>query len=350
MPEARVSEPDLLAAARGGDDRAFERLVEVHRRELKAHCYRMLGSTQDAEDALQESLLAAWRGLAGFAGRSSLRAWLYRIATNACLRLIDQRPKRILTPDHGLGFTQTEELGEPVLEPIWLEPWVETEAAPDADPAARLLERESFELAFVAALQHLPGTQQAVLILRDTLGYSAAEVAEMLDTTSASVNSAMQRARQAVDERTAGRSQQVELAELGDSGLRALVDEFMAAWERADVPALVSLLAEDAQFTMPPLPAWFDGRERVAAFVRERLFRTPWRLAPLRVNAQPGFACYVRSPHSETFVLGAVNALSIRAGRITRVNGWVDSAMFAAAGLPRDWPGERIPARPMNLG
>jgi RNA polymerase sigma-70 factor (TIGR02960 family) len=288
MPDGPIREPDLLAAACRGDERAFERLVEGHRRGLRAHCYRMLGSTQDAEDALQESLLAAWRGLAGFAGRSSLRAWLYRVTTNACLRLIERRPKRILTPDFGPAWAQTEELGKPVLEPIWLEPWIEEPEADfaESDPAVKVLERESLELAFVAALQHLPGTQRAVLILRDALGYSAAEVAEMLDTTPASVNSAIQRARQAVEQRIPDRTQQAELAALGDDGLRALVAEFVAAWERADVPALVSLLAEDAQFTMPPLPAWFDGRDSITRFVRERLFAAPWRLMPLRVNAQ----------------------------------------------------------------
>jgi RNA polymerase sigma-70 factor (TIGR02960 family) len=185
-----------LRAAQDGDQEAFERLIGRHRRELFAHCYRMLGSVQDAEDALQESLLAAWRGLGGFQGRSSLRAWLYRVTTNACLRLSSRRPRRILSPDYGPPRHDTSDLGEPVTEPIWLEPWPETEpAAPteDADPAERLLVRENVELAFVAALQFLPGTQRAVLLLRDVLEFSAAETAAILGTTKASVNSALER-------------------------------------------------------------------------------------------------------------------------------------------------------------
>ena len=197
-----------------------------------------------------------------------------------------------------------------------------------------MLEREGVELAWVAALQrYLPGTQRAVLILREVLGYSAVEVAGMLQTTPASVNSAMQRARRAVDERIAGRSQQAELADLGEERLRRLVDAFVTAWEQADVAALVALLAEDAQFTMPPLPAWFDGRDSVARFVKARLFATPWRLRPLRVNGQPGFACYPQQVGSGRFVLGSVNALSVRGGstrgstaswtrRCTRAPGW----------------------------
>ena len=193
-----LSEPELLASARRGDSAAFERLVARHRRELYAHCYRMLGSVQDAEDALQESLLGAWRGIAGFEGRSSLRAWLYRVSTNACLRLLARRPRRMLSVDHGPPRRDTADLGEPVAGPVWLEPWPDEPAASEpggADPAASYLRRESVELAFVAALQHLPGTQRAVLILREVLGFSAAEVAEVLDTTPASVKSALQRAR-----------------------------------------------------------------------------------------------------------------------------------------------------------
>jgi RNA polymerase sigma-70 factor (ECF subfamily) len=181
-----------------------------------------------------------------------------------------------------------------------------------------------------------------VLILREVLGYSAAEAAAMLDTTPASVNSALQRARVAVAERVPGRSQQAELAQLGDEGVRVLVDEFVAAWERADLPALVGLLAEDAQFTMPPLPAWFDGRDSVRRFIAERVFVTPWRLVPLWANAQPGFACYLRQPGEDRFTLGAVNVLSIRDGLITRINGFLDPAMFARARVPNGWPGETL--------
>jgi RNA polymerase sigma-70 factor (TIGR02960 family) len=307
----------------------FEDVVERHRHELYVHCYRMLGSTQDAEDALQESLVAAWRGLERFERRSSLRTWLYRVTTNACLRFAERRPKRVLTPDYAPPLTQTDDLGEPVAEPIWLEPLVD-----DSDPEEQYVKREGVELAFVAALQHLPGTQRAVLILREVLGYSAAETAQMLDTTPASVNSALQRAREGVEARVPERSQQAELAALGEDGLKALVADFVDAWERADLPALVALLAEDAQFTMPPLPAWFDGREAVARFFAERVFATPWRLVPLQVNGQPGFACYIQQTPDAPFTLGAVNALSFRDGRITRINGFLDPALPGGAELP----------------
>jgi RNA polymerase sigma-70 factor (ECF subfamily) len=297
----------------------FERLVERHRRELYVHCYRMLGSAQDAEDALQECLLAAWRGFEAFEGRSSARTWLYRVCTNACLRFAERKPPRLLTPDYGPAFTQTAELGDFVPGSVWLEPLITEE-----DTADVYIKREGVELAFVAALQHLPGTPRAVLILREVLGYSAAEVAEMLDTTPASVNSAMQRARQAVDERVPERTQQAELAALGEDGLKALVDEFVAAWERADLDALVTLLADDAQFTMPPLPAWFDGRDSVAMFFRERIFETAWRIRPVEINCQLGVATYIQSPGEDDFILNAVNVLSIRDGRISRLNAFLD--------------------------
>ncbi|MEV6005552.1 sigma-70 family RNA polymerase sigma factor [Streptomyces sp. NPDC051976] len=341
-----MTEPELLAAARTGDPGAFDRLVAPYRRELLAHCYRMLGSVQDAEDALQESLLGAWRGIGGFEGRSSLRGWLYRVCTNACLRLISRRPRRVLSPDHGPARQDTAELGAPVSGPIWLEPWPDDISAdtphgrwPEPmvdtdDPAARYLRRESVELAFVAALQFLPGTQRAVLILREVLEFSAAETARMLDTTPASVNSALQRARKAVGERTPGPSQRDELAALGDDGCRALVDAFVAAWERADVPALLTLLTEDARFTMPPLPAWFDGRDSVARFLAERIFATPWRLLPFAANGQPGFACYLRTAEGEPYRLGAVNVLTLRDGRIREITGFLDPELHRHLGLP----------------
>ena len=194
-----MSEERLLADARRGDQAAFELLVARHRRDLYAHCYRMLGSVQDAEDAVQEALLGAWKGLASFEGRSSLRTWLVRVATHACLRLSSRRPRRMLSFDHGPARSDPRDLGEPVTGPVWLEPWPDQLPTDDAsDPAAEYLRRESVELAFVAALQHLPGTQRAVLLLREVLGFTAAEVASILDTTPASVNSAMQRARATV--------------------------------------------------------------------------------------------------------------------------------------------------------
>jgi RNA polymerase sigma-70 factor (TIGR02960 family) len=339
----RLGEPDLLAMARAGDAAAFDRLMAGYRGELIAHCYRMLGSLHDAEDALQESLLSAWRGLAGFEGRSSLRTWLYRISTNACLRLSSRRPKRVLSPDHGPPRRDTADLGEPVTGPVWLEPWPDDVAAEEPGPAARYLEREGVELAFVAALQHLPSTQRAVLILREVLEYSAAEVARILDVTPAAVNSALQRARKAVQERVPPVTQQAELAALGEDGRRELVDAFVTAWERADVDAIVALLAEDARFTMPPLPAWFDGREGVVRFLTERVFATAWRLLPLRVNGQLGFACYQQDPEDHRFRLGAINVLSLRDGRIAEISGFLDPEVRARFGLPMELPEMELP-------
>jgi len=340
--ESRLAEPELLAMARAGDAGAFDQLVTGYRGELIAHCYRMLGSVHDAEDALQESLLSAWRGLARFEGRSSFRTWLYRISTNACLRLSAQRPRRVLSTDYGPPRRDTADLGEPVTEPVWLEPWPDDLAADEPDPAATYLRREAVELAFVTALQHLPGSQRAVLILRDVLGYSAAEVAEILDTTPAAVNSAMQRARKAVDDRVPPVTQQAELAALGAEGQRELVDTFVTAWEQADVETILSLLADDARFTMPPLPAWFDGREDVGRFFAERVFATGWRLVPIRANGQPALACYQQDPDDHVFRLGAINVLGLRNGRIADIAGFLDPEVHRRFDLPQELP-EKIP-------
>ncbi len=210
-----ATEAEYLARARAGDAAAFDRLMTPRRRQLHAHCYRMLGSPFDADDALQETLLAAWRGLAGFEGRSALGTWLYRIATHVCLRLIAQRPRRITSPDYGVPLQATAELGEMVTGPVWLEPLPDDEiAGTQEDPASTLQRREHVALAFVAALQHLPGTQRAVLLLREVLEYSAAETALMLGTTVASVNSALQRAQKTVKERTL----QADVQQLGAQG------------------------------------------------------------------------------------------------------------------------------------
>ena len=325
------SEPALLEAARGDDGAAFARLVEPYRAELHAHCYRMLGSVQDAEDALQDALLGAWRGLAGFEGRGSLRAWLYRITTNACLRLLRRRPRRLLSADYGPAFDQVDDLGEPVAEPVWLEPY--------PTPEGRWELRESVELAFVAALQHLPATQRAVLLLREVLGFSAAEAAGILDTSPAAVNSALQRARRAVDERVPHPSQQAELDALGPDGRRELVDAFVAAWERADVAALLELLADDARFTMPPLPAWFSGRAHIGRFLAGRMFATPWRLVPISANGQLAFACYQGQRGDQgagRFRLGAINVVGLRGGRVAELAGFIDPALHRHFGLPEE--------------
>ena len=303
----------------------FERLVAPHRAELHAHCYRMLGSVHDADDALQDTLLGAWRGISGFEGRGSLRAWLYRIATNACLHLIAQRPTRMLTSDYQGAAEPGSGIAAAVSEPIWLEPY------PD-DPYAQLEERERVELAFVAALQHLPATQRAVLILRDVLGFAADEASALLDTTLASVNSALQRARESLSQRMPAKTQQAMLRDLGEPAQRELVAAFMMAWERADVGALLALLTRDVKFAMPPIPTWFHGRDAVGQFFAERVFATPWHLVPLRANGQLAFACY----QGPDFRLGALNILTLQDNFIAEMTGFLDPAVHARFSLPTD--------------
>ena len=262
-----IGEDELLAAARGGDEEAFRRIVEPHRAELHAHCYRMLGSLHDAEDALQNVMLRAWRGLRRFEGRSATRAWLYKIATNVCLDAIGKRPKRVLPIDYAPPARTGDDPGEPLSESVWVEPYPDERLGLEdghAAPEARYEQREAVELAFIAALQHLPPRQRAALILREVLGFSAREVAAALDTTVASVNSALQRARKAVDERLPEQSQQATMRSLGDERLRRVVEDFIDAFERGDVDAILTLLAEDATFTMPPYSSWYRGREAIA--------------------------------------------------------------------------------------
>src|SRR3954470_12954193 len=226
MASPPTSEAALLQAARDGGEDAFGRLVEPYRGELHAHCYRMLGSVHDVEDALQDALLRAWRGLKRFEGRSSLRSWLYTIATNTCLNAIARRPKRVLPIDYGPATDPHTGPGEPLVESVWIEPYPDRELGVEDGPyapEARYERRESLELAFIAALQHLPPNQRAVLILREVLGFSAAEVADTLETSVASVNSALQRARKTVDDKLPERSQQATLRALGDERLRAIV-------------------------------------------------------------------------------------------------------------------------------
>ena len=313
----------------------FDALVAAHRNELFAHCYRMLGSVEDAEDALQEALLAAWRGLPGFAGRSSVRTWLYRVTTNVCLRLIARRPRRILSEEHMPPLHTTGDLGSPVRGVLWLEPLPDQLPNPDtesSDPSARYGKRETVELAYIAALQHLPGKQRAALILREVFDFSTAEIADVLETTRASVNSALQRARTTVEQRVPSISQQAELRSLGDQGQRELVDAFVGAWERADVAGLVDLLVEDARFRMPPLPAWFSGREDISRFLRERMFATPWRLVRICANAQLAFACY--QGLDDGFRLGAINVVSLRQGHVAELTGFLDPGLHRHFGLP----------------
>jgi RNA polymerase sigma-70 factor (ECF subfamily) len=350
-PSATAQEQELLEAARAGDEDAFRRLVEAHRAELHAHCYRMLGSVYDAEDALQEALLRAWRGLPRFEGRSSLRSWLYTIATNACLTAIDRRPKRVLPVDYGPAADPHQPPGEPVVESVWIEPYPDEQLALEdgfSAPEARYEMREGVELAFVAALQHLPANQRAVLILREVLGFSAKETAEMLETTVASVNSALQRARAAVDERVPDQSQQETLRSLGDDGVRELVGRYVDAWERNDVETFASMLAEDATFAMPPLATWYQGREAIARWAAGWPLSGDWRWRTVltRANGQPAIGFYSWDPEDEAYLPFALNVLTLRGASVSDVTAFVarstqetDDAVYAR------WPDQPADSR-----
>jgi RNA polymerase sigma-70 factor (ECF subfamily) len=334
-----MTEAQLLEAARGGDEDAFARLVEPHRRALHAHCYRMLGSVADAEDALQEALLNAWRGLPRFEGRSSLRSWLYTIATNASLRAIERRPKRVLPIDYAPAADPHDGLAEPLVESVWVEPYPdETLGLGDglAGPEARYEQRESVELAFIAALQHLPARQRAVLILRDVLGFSARETASALETTPAGVDSALQRAHKAVDERLPERSQQAMLGSLDDEELREIVDRYVDAWERADVDAVVEMLASDAAFTMPPLPTWYRGRQAVAAFLTADVLASDkrWRLVPARANGQLAFGNYRWDEERRIFDPRSISLLTLGRDGIAEISTFIGPELVSSFGLP----------------
>ena len=333
------SEETLLEAARRGDAAAFSQLVASHRPALHAHCYRMLGSVQDAEDALQEALLNAWRALPRFEARSSLKSWLYRIATNACLKTIERRPKRVLPVDYGPAADPHDPLAQPLVESIWLEP------CPDQgfeledrrpSPDARYEQRESVELAFVAALQHIPGRQRAVLILRDVLGFSAREVAATLEMTPAAVDTALQRAHKTVDDRLPARSQQATLQALGDERLREMVDRFVDAWERADVSSVVAMLAHDATITMPPRPTWYRGQAAVASFLGAVALAADkrWRLLPVNANGQPAFGEYLWNGRTQNFVAEAVTVLTIADNLIADITSFRRPDLFAQFKLP----------------
>jgi RNA polymerase sigma-70 factor, ECF subfamily len=332
MATATTQERELLAAARAGDEDAFRRLLDAYRGELHAHCYRMLGSVHDAEDALQDASLRAWRGLSKFEGRSSLRSWLYKIATNACLNAIARRPKRVLPLDYGPSSDPHDgPPGQPLTETVWIEPYPDERLGVEdglASPEARYEQRESVELAFTAAVQHLPATQRAVLILREVLGFSAREVAESLETTTASVNSALQRARKTVDERLPEESQQQTLRSLGDRRVREIVEDYMDAMGRGDVGKVVSMLAEDAAWSMPPLASWYRG-ERIEGFLRIGPLSGEWRWrhVPAHVSGQAAIGSYAWDAATGAYLPFALDVLTLRGDRIGEITSFITRAM-----------------------
>ncbi len=334
-------ERELLTAARAGDENAYRGLVEPRRAELHAHCYRMLGSVQDAEDAVQETLLRAWRGLPRFEGRSSLRAWLYTIATNACLNGIARRPKRVLPAGHVPAAVSGEMPGRPLAESVWLEPYADEQIGIEsgyAAPEARYEQRESLELAFVAALQHLAPRQRAVLILREVLGFSAAEAASSLGTTVASVNSALQRARKTLDDLLPEQSQQTTLRALGDERLRRLAERYADAIERSDVETLLSMLTEDAAWSMPPLATWYRGHESIARFLVEYPLTLRWRHLPTHANGQVAVGCYIWDEERGVFGADVIDVLTLRGELIAEVTAFMSTEIFHRFGLPVELP------------
>src|ERR671912_1033509 len=346
-------EAALVAAARGGDEQAFARLVGPHQPRLTAHCYRMLGSLYDAEDAVQDTLVKAWRGLAGFDGRSTVGTWLYRIATTTCLNALRGRSRRALPVEIGHPTADPAEAAAPPLaESVWVEPLPDRCLGPEASYELR----ESVELALVAAWQHLPAKQRAALLLTDVLGYPAAEAADMLDTTTPALTSALQRARTLVAEKVPDRSQQATLGKLGDAAINAAVERFRQALERADVAAVVEQLRADAVWSMPPQPAWFAGRAAIADFLATNPFRWfRWRYLATRANGQPALAAYSWDDAAGAYLPHTVNVLTFTDDQLTAVTSFLDvtrrgvtgpdfrsfaaTRLFDRFGLPESLPG-----------
>lgn len=319
-----------LALAGQGDDDAFTRLVEPLRRELHAHCYRMLGSFHDADDALQDALVRAWRSLPAFEGRSSLRTWLHTVATRTCLDTLQGRRRRAMPVDLGPSSERAVVPDRFDTEIPWLGPY------PDGGPDARYEQREAVELAFVAALQHLPGNQRAALLLFEVLGFSAAEIADTMKTSVASVNSALARARRVVADKVPARTQQQTLRDLDDARLREIVTGFATALEQGDADALVSLLTADVTWSMPPMPHWYRGLDAVTDFAVAVPLTAcgSWRHIPTTANGQPAVAGYRWDATAGTHTPWSITVLTIGGDRITELTSFLGAENFPLFGLP----------------
>ena len=336
-----TGDAQLLTRARAGDEVAFRALAESLRGELQVHCYRIVGSVQDAEDLVQETLVAAWRGLASFEGRASLRSWVYRIATNRCLNHVRDRGRRL--PELPAPVEPVPLPPEPsrLREPVWLEPYpdvlLEGVADRALEPEARYEQREAIGLAFMVALQRLPPRQRAVLVLRDVLGFRATEVAEMLDATEVAVTRLLHRARRALEHDAApGMLADAPLPE--SPAERALLGRFATAFQSGDIPGVIALLTDDALMTMPPEAAEYVGPEAIGAFLSTvpaagALER--FTLVPTRANGQPAFGCYLKDPHTPIAHAYGLMVLTLRGDRVTGLAGFADTAVFASFGLPR---------------
>jgi len=331
---------ELLARAQVGDGEAFAQLVEPYRRELQVYCYRFLGSVADAEDALQEALLSAWQGLAGYEGRASLRTWLYRVATSRCLDALRSARRRPPVSEPPAGMQRLEP-PEPTRlgELLWLEPYPDTLLEGLADsapgPEARYETMESVSLAFITALQLLPPRQRAAVILRDVLGFHASEAARILCTSQESVTSALKRARATLERHQRSSAQRAPAPLPGSAAEQRLVSRLTRAFETADVDGIVALLTEDVWVTMPPLPLEYQGRDLAGRFLRATAFRPGWtaRLIPARANGQPAFGFYARDPQTGRFYTVGLLVLTLSGTQIAAVTRF-DPATLLRFGLP----------------
>jgi len=317
----------------------FAALAEPYRRELQVHCYRMLGSLQDAEDLVQETLLRAWQKLGTYEGRASFRAWLYGIATNACLDALARRPRRVLPQARQAASDPHAPPEPPIADPIWLEPLPDDFlAGVEASPEARYDAHEAITLAFLAALQDLPPKQRAVLILRDVLDMRADEVARWLELTVSSVNSALHRARTTMAKRYHERGVEDLKAKPSDEKTRALLDRYMHAWETADIDALMALFKEDSIYPMPPMPGWYQGKPAIRAFIQSNILagdtRGRWKLVPTRANARPAIAWYRRDDANGTFRAFAIQLLTIQDALLADVTTFPNPDLFRFFDLP----------------
>jgi len=335
------NEADRVAAALAGDQDEFGDLVEPYRRELQVHCYRMLGSLHEAEDMVQETFLRAWRRLETYAGRASLRAWLYRIATNACLDALEKRPRRTLPARSQPPAEPSALPAPPLTELIWLEPFPD-DLLDDVEPTpeARYALHESVTLAFLTALQVLPPRQRAVLIMRDVLDWNASEAAELLDMTVSAVNSALHRARVTLNKKYT--PEPLVNLRLADPATRALLDRYVETWEQADVPGLLALLREDVMVSMPPSPTWYSGRAALGAVAEAMIFvgegRGRFRLKPTRANGQPAFGFYRRDEATGKYRAESIQVVLLdeRAARLTTLTSFFDADLFVHFGLPSE--------------